>query len=106
MIMGKNTLMKASLTQLNTKPVETDEDFEERNKTWVFSPFLEKIISLLRGNVSLVFSNGDLSEVKAILDQEVRESPAKSGMIAPKDVFVPAGATGLDPKQTAFFQSL
>ena len=27
-------------------------------------------------------------------------------MLAPKDVFVPVGATGLDPKQTGFFQTL
>lgn len=104
--MGKNTLMKASLTEANTKPEPTDEDYAERSKTWAFSPFIEKIISLLKGNLSLVFSNGDLAEVKAVLDAEVRESPAKSGMIAPKNVFVPAGATGLDPKQTAFFQNL
>jgi large subunit ribosomal protein LP0 len=40
------------------------------------------------------------------LDEEVRPSPAKPGMIAPDDVFIKAGATGLDPKQTAFFQNL
>merc|ERR1712230_33678 len=44
--------------------------------------------------------------VKSVLDQEVRESPAKAGMLAPKGVFVPVGGTGLDPKQTAFFQTL
>jgi large subunit ribosomal protein LP0 len=27
-------------------------------------------------------------------------------MIAPKDVMVPTGPTGLDPKQTGFFQTL
>jgi len=27
-------------------------------------------------------------------------------MLAPKDVYVPVGKTGLDPKQTAFFQKL
>jgi len=40
------------------------------------------------------------------LDEEVRPSPAKPGMIAPDDVWIKAGATGLDPKQTAFFQNL
>lgn len=106
MIMGKNTLMKAALNEINTKPEPTDEDYEERSKTFVFSPFLEKIVGQLKGNVSLIFSNGDLADIKAVLDKEVRESPAKSGMLAPKDVFVPAGPTGLDPKQTSFFQTL
>lgn len=105
MIMGKNTLMKAALTKKNTAPLETDADFAER-KGWEFSPMVDKIIGQLRGNTNIIFSNGDLAEIKGILDEEVRESPAKAGMLAPKDVSVPAGPTGLDPKQTAFFQTL
>jgi large subunit ribosomal protein LP0 len=66
----------------------------------------DKISNQLKGNINLIFTNGDLAEVKAILDQEIRPSPAKAGMIAPKDVSVPAGPTGLDPKQTGFFQNL
>lgn len=106
MIMGKNTLMKSALTKANTKPEPTDEDYEERKDGWTFSPSIEKIINQLRGNTNLIFTNGDLAEVKTILDSEVRESPAKAGMIAPKDVSVPVGPTGLDPKQTNFFQTL
>lgn len=106
MIMGKNTLMKASLTAANTKPEEGDDDYETRKDNWEFSPSIEKIIGQLRGNTNLIFTNGDLSEVKAVLDTEVRESPAKPGMLAPKDVSVPVGPTGLDPKQTGFFQTL
>jgi large subunit ribosomal protein LP0 len=60
----------------------------------------------LRKNTNLIFSNGDLGEVKAVLDGVVRPSPAKANMIAPADVSIQAGATGLDPKQTSFFQSL
>merc|ERR1712139_143104 len=97
MIMGKNTLMKASLTAANKKPEEGDEDYSEN---------IEKIISQLKGNTNLIFSNGDLGEVKGVLDAESRPSAAKPGMIAPIDVTVPEGPTGLDPKQTAFFQTL
>jgi len=106
MIMGKNTLMKASLTEANRKPEKWDEDFEERSKTYVFNPNIEKILLQLKGNTNLIFSNGDLGEVKAVLDEEVRPSPAKPGMIAPDDVVIPAGPTGLDPKQTSFFGNL
>jgi large subunit ribosomal protein LP0 len=106
MIMGKNTLMKSALTHANTKPEPDDEDYESRKDNWAFSPSIEKIIGQLRGNTNLIFTNGDLAEVKTILDSEVRESPAKAGMIAPKDVSVPVGPTGLDPKQTNFFQTL
>jgi large subunit ribosomal protein LP0 len=106
MIMGKNTLMKSALTHANTKPEPSDEDYEQRKDNWTFSPSIEKIIGQLRGNTNLIFTNGDLADVKTILDSEVRESPAKAGMIAPKDVYVPVGPTGLDPKQTNFFQTL
>jgi len=106
MIMGKNTLMKAALTKANTKPEEGDEDYEERKDTWKFSANIEKIIAQLKGNTNIIFSNGDLGEVKSILDDEVRPSPAKAGMLAPDDVTIPKGPTGLDPKQTSFFQTL
>jgi len=33
-------------------------------------------------------------------------APARSGTYAPEDVTIPAGPTGLDPGQTAFFQAL
>jgi large subunit ribosomal protein LP0 len=61
---------------------------------------------MLKGNTNIIFTNGDLVTVKKILDSEVRPSPAKTGMIAPSSVSVPAGPTGLDPKQTSFFQNL
>lgn len=98
MIMGKNTLMKAALTAANTKPSPDDEDYEERKDSWEHNPNIDKIILQLKLNTGLIFSNGDLGEVKAVLDDEVRPSPAKPGMIAPADVTIPAGPTGLDPK--------
>jgi len=107
MIMGKNTLMKAALTAANTKPEPDDEDYDERIKNWTGpSANIEKIISQLKGNINLIFSDGDLSEVKKCLDEEVRPSPAKPGMIAPDDVFIKPGRTGLDPNQTSFFQNV
>jgi large subunit ribosomal protein LP0 len=106
MIMGKNTLMKASLSAANKKPEEGDEDYAERKDTYKFNENIEKILGQLKGNTNLIFSNGDLGEVKAVLDAEARPSAAKPGMIAPIDVSVPEGPTGLDPKQTAFFQTL
>lgn len=60
----------------------------------------------LKLNIGMIMTNGDLSAVKDILDSEVREAPAKVGSIAPKQVIVPPGPTGMDPKQTQFFQAL
>jgi large subunit ribosomal protein LP0 len=92
MVMGKNTLMKAALSEAMSEEGA--------------SPNIEKIMNQLKGNINLIFTNGDLGDVKTILDNEIRPSPAKPGMLAPKDVVVPPGPTGLDPKQTGFFQNL
>ena len=47
-----------------------------------------------------------LNELKAKLAELKAPSPAKAGTIAPNDVIVPAGDTGLDPTQTNFLQAL
>ena len=61
---------------------------------------------LCRGNVGFVFTNGDLGEVRMVLESNVRPAPARVGAIAPTKVVVPKGPTGCDPGQTAFFQTL
>jgi ribosomal protein L10 len=44
MIMGKNTLMKASLTA-NTEPKPSDEDYEDRKNGWAYNPNIDKIVN-------------------------------------------------------------
>jgi len=64
------------------------------------------LLPFVRGNIGFVFTNGDLNAVrKTILENKV-PAAAKQGSVAPIDVFVPPGPTGLDPGQTAFFQAL
>lgn len=98
--------MKAALNHKMTAPVEGDEDYETRKESWKECPELEKIVNLLKGNTGIIFSNGDLSDIKKVLDEQAREAPAKVGAVAPDDVWIRAGSTGLDPKQTSFFQQL
>jgi len=107
MIMGKNTHFKAAIADLVTEPdPKKDEDYEERMKTWKPRPHLNIIRDQLIGNIGLIFTNGDLTSIKDILDTQVRAAPAKVGALAPKDVVIPPGPTGMDPKQTQFFQAL
>jgi large subunit ribosomal protein LP0 len=106
LICGKNTMMRAALTELGRKPEAGEEDYEQKIADYVERPQLDKIIAQLRGNISLIFTNGDLTEVADILDSQVRGAPAKAGALAPKDVIIPAGPTGLDPRQTGFFGNL
>jgi large subunit ribosomal protein LP0 len=89
LLMGKKTLLRKVVREASTK-----------NKN------LEGLLPHLTGNIGLVFTNGDIREVRtAVLANKV-PAAAKSGGFAPIDVFVPPGPTGLDPGQTAFFQAL
>jgi len=89
-LMGKNTLMRKVIR----------EQAQQKN------PALETLLPLIYGNMGLVMTNNNLNEIrKIVLDIKVT-APAKSGSLAPADVFIPPGPTGLDPGQTSFFQAL
>ena len=83
------------------KAIREMQEEDEKNKT--SRPHLEIIKNGLVLNTGLIFTNGDLLDIKKVIDSQVREAPAKIGAIAPADVTVPAGPTGMDPKQTQFF---
>lgn len=82
------------------------EMMKEDKEKKVHRPQLQLILDQFNLNVGMIFSNGDLQEVKKIIDSQKREAPAKIGALANADVTVPAGPTGMDPKQTQFFQAL
>ena len=88
-LMGKNTMARNCI-----------------RKAAAENPKLEKLIPLCVGNVGFVFTNDDAKAVRDAILSIVVPAAAKAGGIAQCDVFVPAGPTGLDPSQTAFFQSL
>ena len=90
-LMGKNTMMRKCIREY----VEENPD----------TP-IEQLEECCRGNVGFVFTNGDLGEIREVLESNVRPAPAKVGTKAPANVIVPAGPTGCDPGQTAFFQTL
>jgi large subunit ribosomal protein LP0 len=70
------------------------------------NPNLESLLPFVRGNIGFVFSKDDLNAVKKVISENKVAAPAKAGAIAPCDVVVPAGNTGLEPTQTSFFQAL
>jgi large subunit ribosomal protein LP0 len=73
---------------------------ETGNDQW--APILDQLV----GNVGLVFTKGDLSQIKEEISKYKVGAPARVGLLAPNDVFIPAGGTGMDPSQTSFFQAL
>jgi len=89
MIMGKNTVIRKIVR-------------EEASS----NPKLNALLPLIQGNVGFCFTNDSLTELRTLMQQNRVPAPARSGTWAPEDVFIPAGPTGLDPGQTAFFQAL
>lgn len=49
------------------------------------------------GKVGLIFSQEPAFELKSVIESNKLDTPAKVGVLAPNDVTIPAGATGLDP---------
>ena len=70
------------------------------------NPEYERLLPFVKGNVGFVFTNADLKETRnLILDNRVA-APARPGAVAPGDVYIPAGNTGMEPGKTSFFQAL
>ncbi|XP_010517390.1 PREDICTED: 60S acidic ribosomal protein P0-1-like [Camelina sativa] len=90
-LMGKNTMMKRSVR------IHADKTGNQG--------FLN-LLPLLQGNVGLIFNKGDLKEVSEEVAKYKVGAPARVGLVAPIDVVVQPGNTGLDPSQTSFFQVL
>jgi large subunit ribosomal protein LP0 len=88
-LMGKNTMVRRAL-----------KGFVNDN------PEYERILPHVRGNVGFVFTNGDLKEVRDKILVNRVAAPARAGAVAPADVWVPAGNTGMEPGKTSFFQAL
>jgi large subunit ribosomal protein LP0 len=89
LLMGKNTICRKAIRE-----------HQEAN------PALEALLPYVRGNIGFVFTDADLNNVRKIILENKVPASAKQGSIAPVDVVIPPGPTGLDPGQTAFFQAL
>jgi large subunit ribosomal protein LP0 len=96
MLLGKNTMMKKVLAIRKESGNPRDID--------LYAQLVSN--KLINGNVGLLFTNHELRDIKAVLDKERIQAPARQGAVSPVDVIVPAGNTGLEPTKTAFFQAL
>lgn len=70
------------------------------------NPSLETLLPHVYGNIGFVFTKGDLKEVRDKVMSNRVAAPAKAGAIAPCNVRVPGGNTGMGPEKTSFFQAL
>lgn len=88
-LMGKNTMVRKVMKELVVE-----------------NPKLSAIVPYIYGNIGLVFTNGDLKSIRDIMVVNRVQASAKVGLVAQKDIYVPAGNTGIDPNKTSFFQAL
>jgi len=88
-LMGKNTMVRRAI-----KGFVTD------------NPEYERLLPYVKGNVGFVFTNGDLKTIRDKILANKVAAPARAGAVAPDDVYIPAGNTGMEPGKTSFFQAL
>jgi len=88
-LMGKNTMVRRALRSIITE-----------------YPQLERLLPHVRGNIGFVFTSDELGEIREIITANKVAAPARAGALAPRNVLVPAGNTGMEPGKTSFFQAL
>jgi len=87
--MGKNTMVRRAIKGFIS-------DFPE----------YERLLPHVKGNVGFIFTNGELKATRDKILANKVAAPARAGAVAPGDVYVPAGNTGMEPGKTSFFQAL
>jgi len=91
LLMGKNTLMRKCLR-----------DMAEARGEAIWSDMLEHV----KGNIGFCFTDMDAGDVRDVFAEYKIQAPAKAGIVAPVDVMIPDGPTGMGPEKTSFFQAL
>jgi len=88
-VMGKNTMVRRALRTILSE-----------------FPQFERLLPHVKGNIGFVFTGDDLKDIREIITANKVAAPARAGAMAPKDVTIPAGNTGMEPGKTSFFQAL
>ena len=66
----------------------------------------QQLLPHITGNVAIICCKADTASIRSKILSNVVPAPAKQGVIAPIDVTIKPGATGMDPSQTSFFQAM
>lgn len=105
MIVGKNTLVRKALKFVTQAPDENSADYEDHKK-WTQDERLLALEPLMKTNVGLIFSNEPYTDLRKKIEAEVIKMPPRTGVMAPCDVSIPAGPTGIDVGKIDLFHKL
>jgi large subunit ribosomal protein LP0 len=106
MVVAKNTVIKKAISLRIENPNPSDPDYDERKQLWSALPQLDKLAGLCKGKIGLIFSDSPVFELKPLIEANKVPCAAKVGAVAPIDVTIPPGPTGMDPSQISFFHAL
>lgn len=91
-LMGKNTMIRRALIMGHEKYPDAG---------------LDKLRAGILGNIGFIFAtNCTLDDIRETIKKHRLSASAKTGQVSMVDMSLPAGPTGMDPSQTAFFQAL
>jgi large subunit ribosomal protein LP0 len=104
-IIGKNSVINKAIKWLTTEPEKSSKEYED-HKQWKRRPELKNFTKLVTGSFALIFTDEDYVAIKDKIEAEVLSVAAKTGIVAPCDVIIPAGPTNLDVGKVNIFQKL
>ena len=93
------------------KPQPGTESYEHRKQYWDLQKGdnmdkLRVLKPFIKNRVAMVFTEEFVGSVKPRIEGIVEPCKAKVGQIAPVDVTIPKGPTGIDPSDIKFFHAL
>jgi len=89
---GKNTMIRTAIRNKHAESPDLG---------------LDSVLSAVNGNIGFIFAKScSLDFIREILQKHRVSKAAKTGVLAPIDVVIPSGPTGMDPSQTGLFQTL
>jgi large subunit ribosomal protein LP0 len=95
-LMGKNTMIRTALR----KRIEEDPASEATEG-------IAALLKAISGNMGFIFcQEGQMQLARDVIASHKVPAMARAGAVAPVDVKLPAGPSGLEPAQTSFFQAL
>jgi len=107
MLVAKNTVFKKGFALRQAQLDSSDPDYEFRKPLWNKPvPGLDRLAALCSQKVGLIFTDKPVHEIKPLIESNRRPAAARVGMVAPLDVTIPPGPTGMDPSQISFFHAL